>query len=126
MTFVRYPADLDPVYVEKRSELSPAASGLRAAGFPTVVGAESPTTEKLPCLPVSVASACWLVRPPCPPSHWWNRSPTLRAALGERVRVIVENRLSLITTAHWHGKQHSAMHLVDLDAVLTMQSVTGS
>ena len=32
--------------------------------------------------------------------------PTLRAARGERVRVIVENRLSEITTVHWHG-----MHL---------------
>ena len=32
--------------------------------------------------------------------------PTLRAAHGERVRVIVENRLSEITTLHWHG-----MHL---------------
>jgi FtsP/CotA-like multicopper oxidase with cupredoxin domain len=32
--------------------------------------------------------------------------PTLRAARGERVRVIVENRLSETTTVHWHG-----MHL---------------
>ena len=32
--------------------------------------------------------------------------PTLRAAQGERVRVTVENRLSEITTMHWHG-----MHL---------------
>ena len=32
--------------------------------------------------------------------------PTLRAARGEAVRVIVENRLSEITTVHWHG-----MHL---------------
>jgi FtsP/CotA-like multicopper oxidase with cupredoxin domain len=32
--------------------------------------------------------------------------PTLRAAQGERVRVMVENRLSEITTVHWHG-----MHL---------------
>jgi bilirubin oxidase len=32
--------------------------------------------------------------------------PTLRAARGEQVRVIVENRLSEITTVHWHG-----MHL---------------
>ena len=32
--------------------------------------------------------------------------PTLRAARGERVRVVVENRLSEITTVHWHG-----MHL---------------
>jgi len=32
--------------------------------------------------------------------------PTLRAARGQQVRVIVENRLSEITTVHWHG-----MHL---------------
>jgi FtsP/CotA-like multicopper oxidase with cupredoxin domain len=32
--------------------------------------------------------------------------PTLRAKRGKRVRVIVENRLSEITTVHWHG-----MHL---------------
>ena len=32
--------------------------------------------------------------------------PTLRAARGERVRVMVENRLSETTTVHWHG-----MHL---------------
>ncbi|HKN45709.1 MAG TPA: multicopper oxidase domain-containing protein [Propionibacteriaceae bacterium] len=32
--------------------------------------------------------------------------PTLRATRGERVRVMVENRLSEITTVHWHG-----MHL---------------
>jgi FtsP/CotA-like multicopper oxidase with cupredoxin domain len=32
--------------------------------------------------------------------------PTLRAARGERVRVMIENRLSEITTVHWHG-----MHL---------------
>jgi FtsP/CotA-like multicopper oxidase with cupredoxin domain len=32
--------------------------------------------------------------------------PTLRAARGERVRVIVENRLPESTTVHWHG-----MHL---------------
>jgi FtsP/CotA-like multicopper oxidase with cupredoxin domain len=32
--------------------------------------------------------------------------PTLRATRGERVRVIVENRLSETTTVHWHG-----MHL---------------
>jgi bilirubin oxidase len=32
--------------------------------------------------------------------------PTLRAARGERVRVMVENRLSELTTVHWHG-----MHL---------------
>ncbi len=32
--------------------------------------------------------------------------PTLRAARGEHVRVIVENRLSETTTVHWHG-----MHL---------------
>jgi FtsP/CotA-like multicopper oxidase with cupredoxin domain len=32
--------------------------------------------------------------------------PTLRASRGEQVRVIVENRLSEITTVHWHG-----MHL---------------
>jgi FtsP/CotA-like multicopper oxidase with cupredoxin domain len=32
--------------------------------------------------------------------------PTLRAARGEQVRVIVENRLSEVTTVHWHG-----MHL---------------
>jgi bilirubin oxidase len=31
--------------------------------------------------------------------------PTLRAARGEQVRVIVENRLSEITTVHWHGMQ---------------------
>jgi FtsP/CotA-like multicopper oxidase with cupredoxin domain len=29
--------------------------------------------------------------------------PTLLAARGERVRVIVENRLSETTTVHWHG-----------------------
>jgi FtsP/CotA-like multicopper oxidase with cupredoxin domain len=29
--------------------------------------------------------------------------PTMRAARGERVRVIVENRLSETTTVHWHG-----------------------
>jgi len=32
--------------------------------------------------------------------------PTLRATRGEKVRVIVENRLPEITTVHWHG-----MHL---------------
>jgi FtsP/CotA-like multicopper oxidase with cupredoxin domain len=32
--------------------------------------------------------------------------PTLRAARGDQVRVIVENRLSELTTVHWHG-----MHL---------------
>jgi suppressor of ftsI len=32
--------------------------------------------------------------------------PTLQAARGERVRVLIENRLSEITTVHWHG-----MHL---------------
>jgi FtsP/CotA-like multicopper oxidase with cupredoxin domain len=32
--------------------------------------------------------------------------PTLRAARGERVRVLVENRLSETTSVHWHG-----MHL---------------
>jgi bilirubin oxidase len=32
--------------------------------------------------------------------------PTLRARRGEQVRVVVENRLSEITTVHWHG-----MHL---------------
>ncbi len=31
--------------------------------------------------------------------------PTLRAARGERVRVLIDNRLSEITTVHWHGMQ---------------------
>src|SRR4029453_6484303 len=31
--------------------------------------------------------------------------PTLRAARGEHVRVIVENQLSETTTVHWHGMQ---------------------
>jgi FtsP/CotA-like multicopper oxidase with cupredoxin domain len=36
--------------------------------------------------------------------------PTLRAARGEQVRVLVENRLSEITTVHWHGMHLPAGH----------------
>jgi hypothetical protein len=50
--------------------------------------------------------------------------PTI-ALVSRGVRV-VENRLSVITTVHKHGKQHSAMQLVDLDAVSTLQSVIWS
>jgi FtsP/CotA-like multicopper oxidase with cupredoxin domain len=36
--------------------------------------------------------------------------PTLRASRGEQVQVIVENRLSEITTVHWHGMHLPARH----------------
>jgi hypothetical protein len=37
-----------------------------------------------------------------------------------------QNRLSEITTVEWHGMHHPAVHLVDLDADLTMESVLTS
>ena len=45
-------ADPDPAYVEKRSELSPAASGLQAPGFVPWWASDSAVHGELPCLPV--------------------------------------------------------------------------
>jgi len=57
-------------------------------------------------------------------------TPAISAALcGQLVAsefLIVENPLSDIITVHSHGTDHPAVHLVDLDAVLTVESVLSS
>jgi hypothetical protein len=52
--------------------------------------------------------------------------PRCAGSSGGRVRVMVKNRLLEITMVRRHGMAHPAVHLVDLDAVLTMEFVLSS
>lgn len=93
------------VPVNRRSFLKHSASALGALGFARLASAQSAREVRdyrLVAGPADIEVA---------PGQVWRTwayngqvpGPTIRATQGERIRVVLENRLGVPTTIHWHG-----------------------
>lgn len=91
--------------VARRVFLKQSVSALGALGFARLVRAEPAGAVRefrLVAAPADIAVA---------PGQTWRTwayngqvpGPTIRATQGERIRVVLENRLEVPTTIHWHG-----------------------
>jgi FtsP/CotA-like multicopper oxidase with cupredoxin domain len=93
------------VPVNRRSFLKHSASALGALGFARLASAQS--AREVRDYSLVAASADIEVAPGQVWRTWaYNGQvpgPTIRATQGERIRVVLENRLDVPTTIHWHG-----------------------
>jgi FtsP/CotA-like multicopper oxidase with cupredoxin domain len=92
--------------IDRRSLLLGSASLVAAATLPDELRAATSTLRQftLRAAPARLS----LVGPPHPDTDVWAYSrtvpgPEIRVRQGERLRVVVENRLPQETTIHWHG-----------------------
>jgi FtsP/CotA-like multicopper oxidase with cupredoxin domain len=93
------------VPVNRRSFLKHSASALGALGFARLASAQSAREVRDYSL---VAGPADIVVAPGRVWRTWAYNgqvpgPTIRATQGERIRVVLENRLDVPTTIHWHG-----------------------
>lgn len=92
-------------HLTRRHFLGLSAAGGLYAAMPKVARAQSGVVEyRLTATPGKAR----LIKPDIPETDLWTFSgtvpgPLLRLKQGERLRVLVENRLSEATTVHWHG-----------------------
>lgn len=105
-----------PNPLTRRSVLALGAGGLAAAAWPFTARAAPPPPLTLKraadgaveCRLVAAPGRVPLVGAPYGETGVWSYGggvpgPTIRARQGDRLRVVVENRLPQETTVHWHG-----------------------
>src|SRR5216684_1412356 len=93
--------------IDRRSLLASSASLLAAAAFPRGSRGSTAAPAREFTL-VAAPGRLSLVGPPYPDTDVWcyNASvpgPEIRVRQGDRLRILVENKLSQATTVHWHG-----------------------
>ncbi len=99
---LRYDSAMNP---ERRTLLK----GLALAGIAPLVGcAHTVPANSVPRTLTAAASRSRVVPEPYPDTSVWSYDgavpgPELRFRQGDRLRVLVDNRLPLETTVHWHG-----------------------
>lgn len=96
----------DGVAINRRSLLVGSASLAASTVLPR--GGRSATTDAREFRLVAAPKRLPLVGPPYPETDVWSYNasvpgPEIRIPQGERLRVVVDNRLLQETTIHWHG-----------------------